>query len=465
MAIALVGTIGAVTTGSSGAAITPAWGASENRSFGNLLVAWVTAQTTSGSATLPATPSGWTLAKSASATAQASSAIYYKIAAGSDAAPTFALVASTVLQGRLAEYSGAYTSTTAFVLDQTGNGTAVNTSPLASTNAASDYQSADLIVSSYAITYSAAATKTLTLTNNNGATATVVNSAGTSTVNHFAFAYGTTTANNGGDNASLTFTTTNSVGVAACTASFKVITTSLVRQFPWVSNSTVGVLGSTTVSSYTITGNVLTAGDLLLVHHTAFDQASTGNTVSGVSDNFANPYSWSKLQGAIAGTTGGEVWVGKPPTSGTIPSGAVTITVTMTGNIFAPIGALHEITGNFNKVNQIRTSALASGSSTTATASYTPTSSGDLVLLFACQGANPYTAWPAVGQGASTDLISGTSVYGGALWKSGTNGTAFSGSWTCVSSQWYVITVVVAYSYTTGSHPSSWTPIQRAAFW
>ena len=468
MAIALVGTIGAVTTGASGAAITPAWGTSENRTAGNLLVAWVTAQTTTGAATLPATPSGWTLAKSASATAQASSAIYYKIATGADTAPTFALVASTVLQGRLAEYSGANTLSTAWVLDQTGNGTTTSTSPLVSTNALSDWQTQDLVIYDYAITYSAAATKTLTPTLNNGQTAVTVSSAASSTVNHYVFGYSlSTTGNNGPDSCSMAFTTTSAVGAAGCTASFKVITSGLVRQFPYVNNTGVGVLGTTSVSSYTVAGNVQKAGDVLLLHHVAFDSGATGNTISSVADNFGNPYTWSKLQGAIASTTGGEVWLGKPPATSQ-PTGAVTVTVTMTGTIFAPIGSLYEITGNFNTTSPIRTSAIASGSSTTASASYTPTNSGDLVLHFACQGANPFTAWPAIGtfQGENNDCISGTLVYGSAVWKSGVNGTAVaSGNWTCVSSQWYVITVVIAYNFTTGVHTRSWTPIQRAAFW
>ena len=58
MAIALVGTIGAVPPGASGASVTPAFG--QTTTAGNLLVAWVDANVNSGSASFPTAPSGWT---------------------------------------------------------------------------------------------------------------------------------------------------------------------------------------------------------------------------------------------------------------------------------------------------------------------------------------------------------------------------------------------------------------------
>ena len=102
MAIALLGTIGTVSVGGSGASVTPAWGSSENRTAGNLLVLTVA---TTGSATLPAAISGWSIALQKAGTS-CSVSIYYKVAAGTDAAPTVPAVTSAIHNARLAEFSG-----------------------------------------------------------------------------------------------------------------------------------------------------------------------------------------------------------------------------------------------------------------------------------------------------------------------------------------------------------------------
>ena len=53
MAVALVGTIGAVSLGATGASVTPAFGTSETRAAGHMLICWCDIH---GVATLPGTP-------------------------------------------------------------------------------------------------------------------------------------------------------------------------------------------------------------------------------------------------------------------------------------------------------------------------------------------------------------------------------------------------------------------------
>src|SRR4030095_1844256 len=105
MAFSLVGTIGAARQGALSAAVTPAWGASENRTAGNLLVCFV-AGTGSGVGAAPAAPSGWTRVGVGSTTTSPTCALYYKIAAGADTAPTIAAITNVILTAQLAEFSG-----------------------------------------------------------------------------------------------------------------------------------------------------------------------------------------------------------------------------------------------------------------------------------------------------------------------------------------------------------------------
>jgi hypothetical protein len=215
MAYALVGTIGAVTTGTSGASITPAWGTSENRTANNLLICWVDSYAIS---TLPSAPTGWSIAKQVSSTAVTTASIFYKIAAGSDTAPTIGPVSGAILSGQLAEFSGNASSSP---LDQTGSATTISTTPLVATTAGTDAAAGELVVVAMASRYSIAGTKTTTHTLNNGASATSTNNDATSTINHYNFAYGITTGNSSADSDSCAFTTTNSQAQALVIASFK----------------------------------------------------------------------------------------------------------------------------------------------------------------------------------------------------------------------------------------------------
>ena len=94
MAYALVGTAAPVATGAA-AALNPAWGTNQNRTAGNLLVCWVAATVSAGTPvwSIP-TPSGWLRAAYAVCSGGGAGntpvvAIFYRIATGADAAPSF----------------------------------------------------------------------------------------------------------------------------------------------------------------------------------------------------------------------------------------------------------------------------------------------------------------------------------------------------------------------------------------
>ena len=246
MSYALVGTIGAVDTGTSGAAITPAWGTSENRTAGNLLILQVVGF---GTATLPAAISGWTIAKQEAGTS-CSSSIYYKIATGTDAAPTVALVASTILVGQLAEYSGGATSS---VLDQIG-GAAGTTSPITATNASTDSAVGELLIACGCSFYSSSSgTKTLALTSNN-ATLTPTTNQNTAIVDVYDFAYGVTTSKSAADTGVNTFSTTHITGSAVATASFKLPTVGTGTGSVAVTGSAAGRLAAAATGSVSASG-------------------------------------------------------------------------------------------------------------------------------------------------------------------------------------------------------------------
>jgi len=213
MAAALVGSIGAVSQGAAGAAVTPAWGAGANRTAGNMLICSVTVTAV---ATLPATPAGWTLGSNRLGTSCAA-AIYYKVATGGDAAPTLAAVTSGVISAQLQEVSGL---TTASPASDRGSTQAGTTTPIVATNSTADLQSGEWIVAAAGVRYSQAATKTTSHTINN-ATDTEVSNDATSSRDHYNFTRGVTTANASPDSDSFAFTATQITGAVVVLQSFK----------------------------------------------------------------------------------------------------------------------------------------------------------------------------------------------------------------------------------------------------
>ena len=219
MAYAIVGSLGAVSTGASGAGVTPAYGQTPTR--GNQLVCWVAA---CGTATgFGTNPTGWSLVEQGAGSTTVRSGMYYKIAVGSDAQPTVAGIASSVLNCQLGEFSGNALVATA---DAKGTGSTTATSPVTSTNGAADIASGELLIIACALHYTSAATATLTLTSNHVTSVTATTSAANNTAAHYAFGYGATNSASGADTGVLAFTTTNASGVVVSTASFQLARTS-----------------------------------------------------------------------------------------------------------------------------------------------------------------------------------------------------------------------------------------------
>ena len=257
---ALVGTIGAVSTGTSGAAVTPAWGTSENRTAGNLLILQVAV---TGSATLPAAPSGWTSAVAIAGTT-CSASVFYKVAAGTDTAPTVAAITSGIINARLSEYSGlAVTS----VVSSSGTA-AGTTTPQKATNAAIDAVSPSLMVSAVVLLNSSARTvATFTETYTNG-TSISTNNASTSTASHYGFSYSNTTAHAAADADSFAFTATQVTGVAVALASF----------VPLFSGVSTGAAAGTFTA--TAVGNFFVPGQWSIFQQTSNVTSSGSGTVT-----------------------------------------------------------------------------------------------------------------------------------------------------------------------------------------
>lgn len=139
MAVTEVGTPGAVQiqSGSDTGSVTGAWSGTQPRTAGDYLVAEVTAAGTTTAGAI-STPSGWTqLATIQSGNDQQQVAIYGKVAAGSDAAPTFtATMTGTAATERMScflrEYTGQDPTTP---VPTTGTGTAAS-SPVTITSGA-----------------------------------------------------------------------------------------------------------------------------------------------------------------------------------------------------------------------------------------------------------------------------------------------------------------------------------------
>ena len=214
MAYALVGSLGTVNATAANTANTPSYG--QTPTAGNLLVLFVGGYVAD---TLPATPSGWSVAKQvqeASGTQPCSASIFYKIAAGTDAQPTLAASTTPNWVAQLGEFSGnAATSP----LDQSASavGTGANFAATLTTGG-EDAALGELVVfidagnggHCTAITPSSA---------NNGMSFTQ----STSITNGFGIGYATTTGNGSADSVVVTQTNsgTGTRSIAAALASFK----------------------------------------------------------------------------------------------------------------------------------------------------------------------------------------------------------------------------------------------------
>lgn len=213
---ALVGSAGTAVVGTSGGAIsTLAFGTGESRTAGNLLICWAVG---GGVSTLPTTPSGWSSALGLAGTS-CSAAVFYKIAAGGDAAPSFGAVTSQTWVAQVAEFSGNASSAPA---DTNGGTSTPGTGTMTAVNQAIDAQSGELDTFCAVAFYSTTTTRTLTSALNNGATATLTgNNSGASAAVFYSFGYGVPTGNSAVDAYTFTTTTTKLTGAVAMLASFK----------------------------------------------------------------------------------------------------------------------------------------------------------------------------------------------------------------------------------------------------
>lgn len=213
MAYALVGSLGTPVVGASGAAITPTFAQATTKN--NLLVLWVIG---GGTVNAPAAPdASWTTVLKKSGVSGNSASLFYKVAAGGDANPTVALVASTVLQGGVGEFSG---NGTFVPFDQVGSGSGSST-PTTATNAAVDVLAGELLVAiaSYKTTANTAVTISHTLATV-GSTTNLTNGATSTQSVHYAFAWGITTSKGSADSDSFAFTGGTPSGTAVVLASF-----------------------------------------------------------------------------------------------------------------------------------------------------------------------------------------------------------------------------------------------------
>jgi len=209
MAFALVGSYGTPSQGAAAAAVTPAYGAGSSRTAGNLLVLRFAV---TGTTTAPTVTAGWTPAGSGSGNS-CYVAIYYKIAAGGDAAPTVNGVASGVIAAQLAEYSGQVTS--GDVRESGGSSTQSTTSPVTANNTAVDAGSKNLLLMVAADKRSTARASNDTWTSNRGTPTLTGSNNGVSSTEHYSFAdILSTDSNNNVDTSTLTLSiTTNITGI------------------------------------------------------------------------------------------------------------------------------------------------------------------------------------------------------------------------------------------------------------
>lgn len=437
---ALVGSAGTVSVGASGASVTPAYGQSPTAL--NLLVLWTAVQTGSGAASVPATPSGWTLGEFAVGVAGAAVVVFWKIAVGGDSAPTVAGLASSIISARLAEFSG--NSLTPADTGGVGAGTGAT---LIVTADHYDQQGGDLVISGFSESYSVAGTKTLTVAGNNGQSLTTVTSAGSSTVAHYVFSYSTTgntsSTYTGFDAVTLTQTTTNILGSAGVVFSFFLKPASTTE--PYVFSNTSVAWSGNSVTSYSPSAVEVNAGDIVFLHH-----FGNGSTVASVTDNFTPHYAWSLVKQATNGPIEMEVWVGVPPQNSP-PSGLMAATVALNAADTAE-GNLYVVSGPHNPLTPVESAAITTGTTSTAqSTSIVPQVVGDLVIHFLATFDN-VTVNPSLSSWAYSITLANTSglQWGGAAWANGTAGVALPVSWTVSGSDFWIVASVVV-SATTGS--------------
>jgi hypothetical protein len=368
MAIALVGTIGTAKVSAAGSALTTlAWGTGETRATGNLLVLFVSVTEV---ATLPTTPSGgWAIAKQQAGTGS-SATIYWMAAAGGDTAPTINAITSGVITGQLAEFSGVNVA----AIDQSAAGTA-SSSPVTITFGGADAGSGELILFVTADYRSTARSPNDTWTSNHVTSVTQAGSNnGTSSKDHYSFAYGLTNSNSGADTGVAAFSVTTTLSGAALSAvTFKVGT-------PTSSLPTAGSLTMTGATpTVAVTNNVSVAP-------TAASLALTGATPSVLAPAVSNPTAASLTLTPATPTIAAIGSQSRQPTAASLTLVGATPTVAAGGSEApAPSAASLALTGATPAVAAIGTAvSLPSGASlalSPATPAVTVSSGSPITVL------------------------------------------------------------------------------------
>lgn len=219
MAYAQDGAVSAVATAAAASAVTPTWDAGATRPVGALLVCWA-AGTTTGVATVPGTPSGWSTATpsviESGTSGQAVSIIFYKIATGGDTAPTIAGAAGMTWFVQIGSWTGNDTSSP---IDKTGSVNAA-ASPGVPTNSGVDAAIGELFCYMGTEFITTAATSAAFVSTPTNFTANDTTNKATISASHYLFGWGITTANAVADKDSITFDSATSNLACVC-GSFK----------------------------------------------------------------------------------------------------------------------------------------------------------------------------------------------------------------------------------------------------
>lgn len=212
MAYALVGSL--AFSGPTQSPLTPAWGAGANRTAGNLLVCWCSANTGN-----PLSVSGFTRAVRTSGTGGQQVEIWTKIATGGDAAPVVSEATLPFEYAVLGEFSG---NDWPNAPDVVGTFTATPpTSPQDAVASGPDADVGELVLAAGYSRYSANSVVTDTIALNNGATFAGLNNNANSDRQHVVFGYGITTGNSVANDVTFTFTTALVTSAGAAVASYK----------------------------------------------------------------------------------------------------------------------------------------------------------------------------------------------------------------------------------------------------
>jgi len=435
VAYALVGTIGAVSVGTSGAAVTPAWGTSESRTAGDLLVCWVAV---AGSATLPAPPATWSVGVQEAGTTSSVS-VFYKVAAGSDTAPTIAAITSGIMSVQLAEYNN---SGGGSAFDQYGSASGT-TSTETATAGAVDSATGDLIIVVTGQYYSAAATKTLSVTSNN-ATLTSTSNATTSTADHYVFAYGLTTAKAAADTAVLTFTTTTITGAETALCTFKTVPSHPVQTGDSGGSEIASGSPATIFTANTGTGHAVAIAILALV--------STPGVVTGVTSPIGT---FTKVQSYSVDSADSEWWVCLSSTGA-----GTTVTVTTTGAVGYVVWGQE-----WNRAASAATSASgATGGGTAPALTVSPGAAGNATIVW-LNGNGAISAAPARwasynGAGAIWSWGDDDDV----AWLIAPSTSNVTATWTAANAGWDVTGIVLAFFVPLPFRPS-FVPQIRASYY